>query len=257
MVSATLMGGLGNNLFQIATAFAISNQYEEELIFDFESVVYGHKSIKNYLKNIFRKLNFVETNKTIENVYYEPNFHHTKIEYSKNMKLHGYFQSEKYFAHLRKKVLDLFEIDYESFNYIQTKYEPILSNDTCSIHVRRGDYLGLEDFHPPCNIEYFNQSKKYFDKNTLYLIFSDDINWCKENFKDDNVVFIENNENYIDLYLMSMCKNNIIANSSFSWWGAWFNKNPNKKVISPKKWFGGSYNHLNTNDLYCKNWITI
>jgi hypothetical protein len=90
------------------------------------------------------------------------------------------------------------------------------------------------------------------------LIFSDDINWCKNNLliKNKNIFFIEGNQDYIDLWLMSMCKNNIMANSTFSWWGAWLNKNPNKKVFVPRTWFGNMIKH-NTKDLIPNTWIQI
>jgi 5'(3')-deoxyribonucleotidase len=99
---------------------------------------------------------------------------------------------------------------------------------------------------------------KEMPKNSIFLIFSDDIEWCKENFPNisDKFIFIEGNKDYEDLYIMSKCKNNIISNSTFSWWGAWLNQNENKKVVAPLKWFGSSINH-NTKDLYCDGWIKI
>jgi hypothetical protein len=99
---------------------------------------------------------------------------------------------------------------------------------------------------------------KKMGNDKYYIIFSDDISWCKENLSFlNNKIFIEGNTDFQDLYLMSKCKNNIIANSSFSWWGAWLNTNKDKIVIAPKKWFGISNSHLDTSDLYCNNWVTI
>jgi hypothetical protein len=88
------------------------------------------------------------------------------------------------------------------------------------------------------------------------LVFSDDISWCKDNLKFDKMNFIEGLDNVEDMWLMSLCDNNIIANSSFSWWGAWLNSNFNKKVIAPLHWFGDSAN-LNTSDIIPTNWIRI
>ena len=169
------------------------------------------------------------------------------------MLLKGYFQSEKYFD--EKVVRELFSIDDNSKNYINDKYGDLLEKKTTSIHIRRGDFLDRLDRHPVQSMDYFNKAIEHFDDN-IFLIFSDDINWCKENFKGNNFVFIEGEKDYIDLYLMSMCKNNIISNSSFSWWGAWLNQNNEKIVISPSIWFGNSKN-LNTNDIYCEKWIKI
>ena len=89
------------------------------------------------------------------------------------------------------------------------------------------------------------------------LVFSDDIKWCKDNFTEGPFIFVGGGEDYIDLHLMSKCKNNIIANSSFSWWGAWLNNNENKRVIAPKDWFGSSNSHLNTDDLIPGDWEII
>ena len=96
----------------------------------------------------------------------------------------------------------------------------------------------------------------YFNNCDNFLIFSDDIVWCKNNFVGDKFIFIEGEEDYIDLWLMSLCNHNIIANSSFSWWGAWLNKNNNKTVIAPKNWFGPN-KKLDPTDLYCKDWLVI
>ena len=95
-----------------------------------------------------------------------------------------------------------------------------------------------------------------FPPKTKFLIFSDDITWCKKNFIGDSFIFIENEVDFIDMYLMSMCINNIIANSTFSWWGAWLNKNKNKKIISPINWFGPA-KPLNIRDVIPHNWVKI
>jgi hypothetical protein len=89
------------------------------------------------------------------------------------------------------------------------------------------------------------------------MVFSDDIEWCKENLQLENSTFVSTDSDYVDLCLMSMCNHHIIANSSFSWWGAWLNKNKDKKVVAPNQWFGSAYEHYKLNDLYCENWIII
>jgi hypothetical protein len=100
---------------------------------------------------------------------------------------------------------------------------------------------------------------KKMPKDSVFLIFSDDIQWCKENFPDmpEKFRFIEGNKDYEDLYIMSHCKNNIIANSSFSWWGAWLNSNLEKTIIAPATWFGPTLQNNDTTDLYCEGWIKI
>ena len=153
--------------------------------------------------------------------------------------------------------MSLFDIDEKSKKEIYEKYSEILNGETCSIHVRRGDYLGLNGHHPVCDLEYYNKSINLFDKNTKFLVFSDDIKWCQENFKGENFIFISGNRDFIDIWLMSLCQNNIIANSTFSWWGAWLNQNINKKVIAPSKWFGPLKINHNTQDLIPEAWEII
>ncbi len=142
----------------------------------------------------------------------------------------------------------------------------------CSIHVRRGDYVSIGQTHPlnphPLqSLEYYKEAIKIINADK-YLVFSDDINWCKENFIGDNYIFVDNKisslENDIfEMQLMSTCKNNIIANSSYSWWAAYFNENKDKKVIAPKLWFGKDYiNTITSHDdviqsIIPKDWIII
>jgi len=256
MVTCNLMGGLGNYMFQIATTASISIDNETDYLFNINSVSKAHKHISSYTTNILRKVKFVEEIIHHNNFYVEPFFHHNPIEYKNNLLIQGYFQSEKYFLHNRKTILDLFEIDEDSYVQIKEKYSSLLERNTCSIHVRRGDYLGLPTFHPTCDIEYYQKAMSYFPDETVFFISSDDINWCKNNLKSKNIFFLEENQDYIDLWVMSLCENNIISNSSFSWWSAWLNKNENKKVIAPLNWFGSSLPH-NTNDLIPEKWIRM
>jgi hypothetical protein len=95
-----------------------------------------------------------------------------------------------------------------------------------------------------------------FNEVTTFIVFSDDEKWIKENIKGKNIIYIQRNHDYIDLYLMSQCNHNIIANSTFSWWGAWLNNNQNKKVVAPTKWFGVN-KKLDTKDLIPETWIKI
>jgi hypothetical protein len=253
MVTSNLIGGLGNYLFQIAAAYSMGLDNGVDVIFDTKSSVTVHKHLDTYKTNILR--NLVYDTPLIKTQYNEPFFHYQKIPYKENIKINGYYQSEKYFKHNRNNILDLFSINTPSKRYIEEKYGNILKNKTCSIHVRRGDYLGLPNHHPSCTLSYYNEAISQIDTDKFF-VFSDDINWCKENFIGDKFIFIGGNDDYIDLWLMSLCDNNIIANSSFSWWGAWLNQNPTKKVIVPNKWFGPAVKH-NTKDLIPKTWIKI
>jgi len=166
--------------------------------------------------------------------------------------LDGYWQSEKYFSDCREEVLN-------SFGF---KWEP--HNGWCSLHVRRGDYLRYPDKHPVVTIEYLGASMRFIEYKTgikQFAVFSDDIQWCKDNFAHLMWTFqySEARNETEDLMLGSCCEHNIISNSSFSWWQAWLNQNPNKVVVSPSKdnWFGPGNKHLDTSDLIPDSWIQI
>ena len=257
-VSTRLMGGLGNMMFQIATSYSISLRDKKEMMCDIRDMQIPHKPYTFYTNNIFRNIKFSNDLINLSHLG-EGGFHYTPIpKIEGNVKLIGHFQSEKYFIEHKNEILKLFEIDDITKNYLLEKYGEILNQDTCSIHVRRGDYLGLQNHHPIQPIEYYQKAINIIGKENHFLIFSDDIKWCEENFSFlKNKTFVSDNLDYEDLYLMSMCNNNILANSTFSWWGAWLNKNKNKQVIIPSKWFGVSNLHLNTNDLYCNKWIKL
>lgn len=128
------------------------------------------------------------------------------------------------------------------------------------MHIRRGDYVLYPDHHPTCNIDYYKNAIKIINDSSetrkKILIFSDDKEWCRNNFIGDEYIISENDNPYIDLYLMTLCDHHIIANSSFSWWGAWLNYNANKIVVAPSQWFGSAI-VKNTSDVYCKNWKII
>lgn len=253
MITSNLMGGLGNHMFQISVAYSLSLDNGDECAFDPINSSSKHGQIDSYKSNIYHNINFGSV--PFNSSYSEPQFSYTKIPYEPNTILLGYYQSEKYFSHNRDKVLSLFGLDEVSRTYINNKYSELLKGKTCSLHVRRGDYLKLPNHHPVCSLEYYQSAIELIGDDTTFLVFSNDIGWCQENFNGDNFIFI-NESDYIDMWLMSLCDDNIIANSSFSWWGAWLNPNPNKKVTVPKRWFGPAISN-NTEDLIPNTWIVI
>ena len=161
------------------------------------------------------------------------------------MEISGYFQSEKYFKKFRNEVLELFEPDSITENKIKEFFSNFNNIETCSIHVRRGNYVDLKNYHFLQDIEYYKNSIDIIGSNIHFLIFSDDIDWCKENFSFlENKTFIDNFLDYEQMYLMSLCSNNIISSSTFSWWGAYFARQRTPKKDSfvacfPKNWGRG------------------
>lgn len=176
--------------------------------------------IEQFNNKIFREINFINVFTEDYTKYYNNNdLTCKKMSYRKNIVLDGYFQSEKFFN--KELVKKTFAIDEKNLAYILKKY-PFLrhGNTVTSINVRRGDYVKQPHLHPVCSLKYYKNGINYIGSDTQYLIISDDITWCRKNFKGENYIFVENEKPIIDLYLQTLCRNNIISNSSFSWWGA-------------------------------------
>ena len=265
-VSIKLQGGICNYLFQIAAAYSYAKKTNKELWLSKDDSVVVHKHIDYYKDNILSKIEFkAPCNYSKFKIFQEPGFHYSEIpEIEGDVYLLNYFQSEKYFKEYEDDIRKLFEFPRHIFDYVVNDvalniYKINMSIDeTCSIHVRRGDFLKFPENHPQQGMQYYMKAMKKIGMDKKFLVFSDDIQWCKENFPElDNLYFIEGLKDYEDLCLMSLCSHNIICNSTFSWWSAYLNKNASKQIIAPKQWFGNAYSNLITKDLYCDGWILI
>ncbi|SFH53651.1 Glycosyl transferase family 11 [Lachnospiraceae bacterium NLAE-zl-G231] len=175
-----------------------------------------------------------------------------------NIYLDGYWQSEYYFQNIKKKLFE--EINWNIKSRRVMYYVNLIKNSiSVSIHIRRGDYLNNSIYNNICTVDYYKNAIQYMKKvveGITFYIFSDDIEWTKKTFCGIEYVFIEGSDNnncFEDLYLMSLCQYNIIANSSFSWWAAYLNININKIVIAPDKWV----NIRNIEGLWCEDWIRL
>lgn len=256
MISSLLQGGLGNYMFQIAVAESLAKDLGTKAGFDFNLAAQGHKNIRTYQDNILRNVTDVPNIRT-QSRFTELDFGYNELPKKDSQTLIGYFQTEKYFKHNRDHIVHLFRLPYGMINRVWEDYENVyIDNLTCSIHVRRGDYLKLPNHHPTLTMEYYKKAMEEI-RADKYLIFSDDMKWCKANFVGNKFTFIENEPDYIDMYMMSICHNHIIANSSFSWWGAWLNTYNDKIVVAPNKWFGPAKGDINTKDLIPEEWIKI
>tara|TARA_Y100000593_G_scaffold4019_1_gene7991 strand:- start:151108 stop:151881 length:774 start_codon:yes stop_codon:yes gene_type:complete len=257
MITSILQGGLGNQLFQISAAISLAKKHSDEAVFSMEThyLPQQGRKVNNYADNVLRNIKF-SPDLSIRHLYQEPYFHYRKIEYKPDMCLRGYFQSEKYFKEHEDYIRNIFSPDERSLDIIDSKYSTLLEKSPVAIHVRRGDYLQESAWNHICSLEYFRESMTHFEKDTTFLIVSDDIEWCKKSFDEKNIVFIENNLDYIDLYLISLCRGVIMSNSTFSWWGSWLNQNPSKTVIAPKQWFLPVAN-LDFKDIVPPEWIKL
>lgn len=258
MLTCLLQGGLGNQMFQISATTALAWRNGTAAAFNINShhLPLQGRSVASYVDNIFSNVPFKEEGEfdSVAKAYYEKYYHHHPLEFLDGVCLVGYFQSEKYFIDFEDEIRNMFRCPPQTETYLMDKYGDLLSGETTSVHIRRGDYLKFSETHPPLAKEYYIKAMSKIPQTEKYLIFSDDVSWCLNNFKLDNFHVIGGEEDFIDLYLMSKCKNNIIANSSFSWWGAWLNNNSNKSVIAPHEWFGSALDH-DTKDLIPTSWI--
>ena len=263
MISAEMLGRLGNQMFVAAATHSLALDNKDEAVFpnSISGITPTDRETMLHRKTIFRKLKYTDDLSFIEWLHAENTDHtHSPIEYKDNLFLKGYFQSEKYFKHNRNAIIELFEPLKQIDDFLERKYSDLIKNKKAvSVHIRRGDYLQLQQYHVIIGKEYYEEAKKQFDKDSVFVYFSDDINWCKDTFKGDNSIFIEKQDDILDMYLMSKITNNIIANSSFSWWAAWLNKNEDKQVICPSNWFGPENRHLDVakKDLIPKEWKVI
>jgi hypothetical protein len=259
------MGQLGNQLFQYASLkgiakhngydFAIPNH--NELIVD----ALGNK-LRIELFFPFKLKNLSEKNigAAEKPVIQERHFHFDEELFNvcpDECCIVGYFQTEKYFSHIRDELLE----DFEFIDDIQTSCREMISQveKPIALHIRRGDFLRNSGNHYNLDLSYYESALSQYENDRQVVIFSDDPVWCKKQslFKDDRFLVSESDNPYVDLCLMSMCSDFIIANSTFSWWGAWLSTNPNKKIIAPTKWFGPNNQHHNTKDLFPDEWVVL
>lgn len=207
---------------------------------------------------------FLKKNKwnITSNKVFEPSgtFAPQLLELGDNAFVEGYFQCEKYFLNLRPQLLKKFSLKFPINEKNQKMLEQIKEKNAVSLHVRRGDYVNLQKTHGLCSLDYYKRAIEYIANNTKnphFFMFSDDIDWVKANLLIEypyTVVDINSaNEGCLDIELMKNCKHNIIANSSFSWWGAWLNQNPDKIIIAPEKVNA----NVTTKDFVPDNWIRI
>lgn len=291
MNSVWIAGGLGNQMFQYALyrkLNAIGNQtlcnikffdaplygkhFELEEVFDnvnlkFDDEDFFNERKKSYKKNYTTKESRTKNYEELEtNVFFLEKGHSeydSRVYQLKNSAIMGYWQTEKYF----RDISDIIRKDFafkKGENKLHELIQQIRTCNSVSVHFRRGDYLLPENnkmFGGICTDRYYEDAISYMQKkmNDIKWVFiSDDIEWVRSNYKFDDAVYITENmfdeyKNWYDMCIISNCKHNIIANSSFSWWGAWLNNNSNKIVVAPSKWLNGE----DTPDVWCDGWIRI
>ena len=292
MIITQIIGGLGNQMFQYAMARALSLERQTPLLLDISHFDTYRRHQGFELKRIFNCSSQIATKNDVRTVLgwqstpafkkifsrpfmsafrreefvLEPHYHFWReVGTTPSVcYLQGYWQSQRYFEKYLTVIRDDFKFKLPLNDKNIQVADRITQVNAVSLHVRRGDYVSNKkttDFHGLCSIEYYCDAIKNISSkiiNPVFFIFSDDIAWAKENvpieFPRHYVEHNQGIESFNDMHLMSLCCHNIIANSSFSWWGAWLNSNQNKIVIAPKKWFANS---INTKDLLPDGWISL
>mgnify|MGYP003977089545 CR=1 FL=1 len=290
ILTVNIIGGLGNQMFQYAFGYALSKENNAKIKLEVSG--FDAYDLRNYALDLFNveknselkskydfllnkinskhdsflskaSSNLLRRLLRLTNFYYQEKeefvYDQGVFNIKKNTYFYGYWQNEKYFKKYRNDLLEIFKLkDIHS----QTKeyQQKIIKSTSVSLHIRREDFLN--SIHDTCDIEYYKKAVLEIlkiKKQAHFFIFSDDMHWVKNNLNFINhktLILLESEiPDHEEMYLMSQCKCNIIANSSFSWWGAWLNQNSDKKVIAPKKWLKSST--FNTNDLIPASWVRL
>ena len=259
------LGRLGNQMFQYASLRGIArNRGYDFCIPNHNQVVkdpYGF-DMKIELFYPFNMVNVQSHNIKILDRGYAPiaeekQFHFDEILFNMcpdEISLAGFFQSEKYFKNIESEIREDFSFKDQILNPCREMISSV--GDAISLHIRRTDYLENPN-HTALDIKYYINALEMFEPNIPAIIFSDDISWCKKQkiFDSDRFMISESKDQYVDLCLMSLCKYHIIANSSFSWWGAWLSKS--NQVIAPSLWFGEGNLDKDAKDLIPDRWTKI
>ena len=260
------MGRLANQMFQYASLKGIARNVGTDIIIPF-----WPDEVDDGMGNMLRSELFdsfdLDVQKGLLNNGHAPvvqeRFFHFDEELFRlcpdHVNLQGYFQTEKYFKHIEDEIRKDFTFNSEILEPCKEMVESV--DNPIALHVRRTDYVRNQANHNLLSIDYYDAALSEFDDDRNVIVFSDDPLWCHDEgiFADDRFIISENEDNRIDLCLMSLCNDFIIANSSFSWWGAWLSTNKDKKVITPSQWFGktGYTKDHDTKDLIPDDWIKI
>lgn len=252
MICCKFNGRLGNNLFQIANVLSLAKKLNTNWAFP-KTTWAGHREYRKVDLSMFSyDFNQID-NELIDgkNSYNETEFAFKEIQIQDDTVLSGFYQSWKYFDDIKEDLINkYFHPSNEVLDGL-AKYN--ISPNALGISVRRGDYLMLQHNHCVLSVEYYQEAiNKYFlDNIDEIYIFSDDIEWCRQVF-GPNVHYV-NDTPGVQLFLMTKMQNLILSNSTFAWWGAYLNQN-NGIIVAPEPWFGPSYQHNVTDDLYYPTW---
>lgn len=247
-------------MFQIAATTSLAKDLGNDAVFDFDACHTPKQGLPSnrYKNSIFRNVFSKNlSGHTFRLIHDEPKFSYSDLPRQDNLLLNGYFQSERYFEKHRDQIVALFQPDEPTLKEVRAYLDGVVGDNTSvtAVHIRRGDYLNSPDRHPILSTGYYRDAMHQIGQGHFVFV-SDDMNWCKKNFQGENIHYSPFMDELNDLALIAACDHQIIANSSFSWWGAYLCTSENNKVLAPKAWFGPK-GPKDTDDLIPSDWMTI
>jgi len=277
-ITIEIMGGLGNQLFQLFTLISYSLKAKKPFYIEDKPITCGERKKYYWDTLILQKLKgFIKLPLHMNMLYQEPFFHYAPIpiliDQSQHVKLQGYFQSYKYFEEHKELIFRMINLK-ETQHYVKEKVAPYLPTTAfekvVSLHFRVGDYAQLQHYHPLMPIEYYEKALEqllndnftngkmdwfilYFCEENDLAYVHEKINTLKQNANFQSMTFIkvpQQLDDWEQMILMSLCQHHIIANSTFSWWGAYFGGGSGCKVYYPSKWFGSALGEKKMDDLF-------
>lgn len=270
-ISIKLMGGLGNQLFQIFAALAYAIRTDRSFVLPYSKLLTTGKARKTYWDDFLKYMKHYTTSSNLSqyNIFNEVGFTFSQLpEFSEDTILHGYFQSYKYFENQYPEILKTMRL-LEQQDDIKKQYIDLLDENVhnISLHFRLGDYKQMLGHHPAMPYKYYENSISFLTKESsrgykiLYFCEKEDNDMVDNTVtslsqKFESIEFVKVDDSIVDweqLLIMSCCDDNVIANSTYSWWAAYFNNNSVKKVCYPSVWFGPELRHLTT-DLFPESW---
>jgi len=258
-VVGRLKNQLGNQMFTIAATLALAWDHEADAYFP-DLIDRKEWGLADNYEKVFFRLNASMPPRDVRAEYQEPVHSYRPIPFTPDMRVAGFFQSAKYFDHHRERIVKLFQPAPEILDDLYKKHAPIIDHPkTVAIHART--YFKEDpyrNFFHLCRRDYFERAMDHFpDQDTVFVVFSDQIWWCKFAFRRINrqIIYIEDQDYLHDFYLMSLCKHQIISNSSFSWWAAYLNQNPEKVVVAPAHWMRNP--NIDEFDIVPDEWVKV
>jgi len=250
MLYVQCLGGLGNLLFQISALYALAKEQNQSFCISSKTSTVTHRDDEDeWFSTILQDIPKVSSKpRQIDYIFRERGMNIQTFPIRTNMEIFGYFQSDQYFSKYKTELVELFTKYKSQLNLKQ------LPEKTIGIHVRRGDYVKLQHAHVVLPVRYYNdalnlmatklgfENVPQMNNEYTFVLFSDDIDWCRKAFYNNkNIIFMEGHKAVEDLYYMNMCSHNIMANSTFSWWGTYLRDNRNRNIIVPKNWFNPNF----------------